>query len=397
MSNLVSRSRVAFACFLAIISSFSLGCGGGGTTQSGGGGGTTTPPSPPSVNYTPVSISSGGTKAASLAIADFNGDGKADIAASNFVSNTVAVFLNQGGGAFATPIINTIQIPNGLGPLAVGDFNEDGKPDLVAGTISGPEVALVLLGNGDGIFTRIADIPNSFGFLRGRVADLNGDKHLDFIGCGNGNIQAALGNGDGSFKTVVYLPNGPFPGTYAGCDVGDFNGDKKLDIFGADFTQNTTSLVVFEGNADGTFQVQPAFDGASSDPDSVSAADFNGDGKLDALVGYNAGAPTILLGNGDGSFGIPAGVTGVNGAAGVVVLAADLNNDDKPDALAADYTNGVLGITLSPGVPEQLRNYTFNLAPGLSDIAVGDLNGDGLLDIVVANSVINQITIYLSQ
>ena len=200
-SNLLSRCSAVSLFLVWALSIGLLGCG------SGTGGSSGPPPPPPAVSYAaPVSISSAGTHAGSLAIADFNGDGKLDIAVSNFSSNTIAVFLNQGSGTFAAPIINSIQIPDGLGPIAVGDFNEDGKPDLIASTISGPQVDLVLLGVGDGTFIQSAAIPNSFGFLKGRVADLNGDKHLDFIGCSNGSIHTALGNGDGTFQPVVYLP-----------------------------------------------------------------------------------------------------------------------------------------------------------------------------------------------
>ncbi len=364
--------------------------------QSVGGGGR--PSMLPSVTYaTPLNISSAGAHAGSVVVADFNGDGKMDIAVSNFDSNTIAVFLNQGGGTFGAPTINAIQIPNGLGPLILGDFNEDGKPDLLASTISGPEVALTLLGNGDGTFTQSAAIPNSTGFLHGRVADLNGDKHLDYVGCGNGNMQVALGNGDGTFQMVVYLPTGPFPNTYSGCDIGDFTGDKKLDILGADLTNDTVNLALFMGNGDGTFQTPAARSSGRSDPVSVSAADFNGDGKLDALLGFDAGSPSFITGNGDGSFGSQVGVSTVNSANGSTVLAADLNNDGKPDALVADFSEGTFAIELSPGAPQQSKTYTFSLAPGLSDIAVGDLNGDGLPDIVLANNQTNQITIFLSQ
>lgn len=363
--------------------------------QSGGGGG---PSMLPSVTYaTPLNISSAGAFAGSVVVADFDGDGKMDIAVSNYHSNTIAVFLNQGGGTFGAPTINAIQIPNGLGPLVLGDFNEDGKPDLLASTIAGPEVALILLGNGDGTFTQSAAIPNSTGFLHGRVADLNGDKHLDYIGCGNGNMQVALGNGNGTFQAVVYQPPGPFPDTFDGCDVGDFTGDKKLDILGADFTNDTVNLVLFVGNGDGTFQAPAAKPSGRSGPDSVSAADFNGDGKLDALLGFAAGSPSFITGNGNGSFGSSVGITTVNSVSGSIVLAADLNNDGEPDALVTDFTGGNFAIELSPGVPKHSKTYTFSLAPGLCDIAVGDLNGDGLPDIVLANNQTNQVTIFLSQ
>ncbi len=73
-----------------------------------------------------------------MALADFNGDGRIDIAVSNFDLNTIAVFLNNGNGTFGAPVLTTVQIPNGLGWIVAGDFNEDGKPDLIAATIAGP-------------------------------------------------------------------------------------------------------------------------------------------------------------------------------------------------------------------------------------------------------------------
>ncbi len=388
---MATAKRLLMCLFLLLILGMVLfGCGGQSSlgSQSGDGG---TPQS--GVSFaSPKNIASGGTHAGSLVIADFNGDGKLDIAVSNFSSNTIAIFLNRGAGTFASPKITTVQIPNGLGAIATGDFNEDGKPDLIVATIAGPQVDLVLLGNGDGTFTQAPTIPNSFGFLRGRVADLNGDKHSDFIGCSNGNIHVALGNGDGSFQPVSYLPNGPMPDTYFGCDVGDFNGDGKIDILGADsFTSSVDNVVLFAGNGDGTFQSPTVISSGSSNATSISVADFNGDNKLDALVGFQQGVAALLLGNGDGSFQTPVPVSGY----GELVLAADLNHDGKPDALAA---NGVLSVALNAGNGTfGSRLYTFALPAGLSDLAAGDLNGDGLPDIALVNSDTDQLTILLSQ
>src|ERR1700730_4309163 len=107
------------------------------------------------------------------------------------------------------------------------------------------------------------------------------------------------------FKPLFYLPLGPLPNTYFGCDVGDFNSDKKLDILGANFSNDTSNLVLFAGNGDGTFQTPTTMSSGSSDPDSISAADFNGDGRLDSLVGVDAGVASLFPGNGGGGFGVP--------------------------------------------------------------------------------------------
>jgi hypothetical protein len=167
-------------------------------------------------------------------VADFNGDGKLDVAVSYFDLNNVAVFLNDGSGNFGAPIITKVQITNGLGALAVGDFNEDGKADLVVATIAGPQASMVLLGHGDGTFSQQPPIPNSFGFFHAKVADLNGDGHQDLVFAGNGNISVSMGKGDGTFAATTSLPSGSFPGAYLGIAVADFNGGGKLDMAASD-------------------------------------------------------------------------------------------------------------------------------------------------------------------
>jgi hypothetical protein len=195
----------------------------------------TPPPSNSLAFEPPTNFSSGGIQPSSVALADINGDGKLDIVVSNFMSYTVAVFVNKGDGTFGDPILTAVQItPEGLGAFAVGDFNEDGKLDLVVDAMAGSDTAIVLLGNGDGTFTQLPPIPNSFGFIHSIVVDLNGDGHLDLANACNGNIELYLGNGDGTFQSPRYLPYGPaFPGPFLGITMGDFNGDKKNDIVGS--------------------------------------------------------------------------------------------------------------------------------------------------------------------
>ena len=135
-----------------------------------------------------------------LAIGDFNGDGKLDIAVSDVSGKQILVYLNNGSGSFSAPISTTLQISaDGVGSIVVGDFNEDGKQDLIVGTVAGSQADIFLSGNGDGTFTQQQVLPGSFGFFSAAVVDINHDSHLDLIAGGNGTLYVHLGDGHGNF------------------------------------------------------------------------------------------------------------------------------------------------------------------------------------------------------
>jgi hypothetical protein len=365
--------------------------------------GSTAPPVT-GISFAPrVDFATGGTNSGSIALADFNGDGKLDIAVSNFNSNTISVFLNKGDGTFGSPVVTTIQTlgASNLGAIVSGDFNEDGKTDLIVATVAGSQSDIVLLGNGDGSFAQADPIPNSFGFFQGRVADLNGDKHLDLVAGGNGNMTVALGKGDGTFSPAVYLPNGPLINAYLGIDLGDVTGDKELDIVGADFGGSIGDINVFLGNGDGTFDAPIPQSAELTQPDSVALADFNGDGKLDLLIGFSPGSAEVALGNGDGTFNLNTPIVlyvSSEQGSGIIVRVADFDQDGKPDALVADYVAGIFRIYLNNGANiSSGSTYSYTIAPGLADVAIGDLNGDGVPDVVLVNNKTNMISVFLSQ
>src|SRR2546421_6004093 len=190
-----------------------------------------------------------GTYPLAVAVADFNGDGRADVAVANIGANTVSVLLGNGDGTFQAPQ----SYPTWSDPesIAVGDFNGDGKLDMaVASDITASKVS-VLLGNGDGTFQPAQFFPvagdNSESVL---TADFNGDGKLDLAvaNAHSNNISVLLGNGDGTFQAARTFTVGRGPEFVA---VGDFNGDGQLDLAAANFHSNTVS--VLPGNGNGTF------------------------------------------------------------------------------------------------------------------------------------------------
>ena len=350
-----------------------------------------------------------------VVVADFNGDGKPDIAVSNFDTNTIAVFLNDGSGNFSAPVVTTVQLTSSLGlnvgSLAVGDFDQDGKADLVVATIAGSQVSIVLLGNGDGTFRQQPPIPNSFGFLRAKVVDLNGDGHQDLVFALDGSLAVSLGKGDGTFGAMTVLPSGSFPGLYLGLAVADFNGDGKLDIAASDFGSGSGglgTLVFYAGNGDGTFANPTAVTlSFSSFPGSLASGDFNSDGKQDVLIGF-PNVAVISSGNGDGTFNLAqnnlefvySGTFQTPTMNSVTVFATALTKDGKVDAVTSDFNTGALQIALNGALGQFSPNpgiFSFALAPGLGDIAAGDLNGDGVLDVVVINNQTSEVDVVLSK
>jgi hypothetical protein len=363
-----------------------------------------------SLKYQSVAtFSTGSSSPVYIAAGDFNGDGKPDIAVPDYSGKTISVYLNRGDGTFGAPVVTSLNIPNTLGAIVVGDINEDGKQDLIVSTVAGSQFAIPLLGQGDGTFSQQPGIANSFGFLSGKLADFNGDGHLDLFLGGDGEPYLFIGKGDGTF-TQQSIPNGSSPGDYFSLAVGDLNGDKLLDVVGADSGAPGSqggSIDVFPAVAAGGFG-SPEFLQASliSNPLSVDLADFNHDGKLDLLVAGNGGV-FVALGNGDGTFqSQPDQLILISATQMVGVstsgsgLQVDLNQDGQPDVAALDGTGGVLTLVLNDGTgtfPNALNSpYVYQMAANSLRIITADFNGDGLPDFAVSNSAGNFVSLLLS-
>jgi hypothetical protein len=303
----------------------------------------------PAVNY-PV-----GATPFAVATGDFNGDGKLDLVTANYEGASVSVLLGKGDGTFQA----AQNFATGLYPssVAVGDFNGDGKLDIVTANGRSNTVS-VLLGNGDGTFKAPIDttLPSQWPTAVA-VGDMNHDGKLDLVVTGtntttnNGFVDVLLGNGDGTFALASSTPlsrNGGPPGSVA---LADLNGDGKLDIALLPGTQATTAgiVTVLLGKGDGTVGA-PANFATDREPVSLAVGDVNRDGKLDLVTAnYEGASVSVLLGNGDGTFQAPV-------------------NTPLPSAS-------------QPGYPGQL------LGQKARAVVLGDLNRDGKLDLAVtANS-----------
>ena len=172
--------------------------------------------------------------------------------------------------------------------------------------------------------------------------------------------------------------------------LGDFNGDGKLDLAVVNNNDNTVSILF--GNGDGTFQAGVAYPTAIA-PNSVVTGDFNGDGVLDLAVGTSNKSVSVLLGNANGTFQNHKEYT--IGANAVVVAAADMSANGKLSLLSANYNDNSVSVLGGNGDGTFKSASTFPVSNGPTGLAVGDFNKNGKLDIVVAASTGSTVSVLL--
>jgi hypothetical protein len=355
--------------------------------------------------------------------ADLKGDGKKDVALSSG-----QILLGNGDGTFSLlPGTLATVAPTGGDPypgrgIAAADFNHDGKIDLAV-TNRLTSTVDTYLGNGDGTFTYESSFASLYGLQNIQSTDLDGDGAPDlFIGSTSGGVflpdaatgglfESALGSGDGSFVSSgdAYLPNNTALAFNTVYDVADFNGDGKPDIVSLDVdaTNATPQLRVRKGTGDGKFinlastaVNVPGLAAGQSNTAALAAADFNGDSKQDVVfatshLGANTSTISVVPGNGDGTFTAQKDYP----SSGTVVAlhVADINGDSKPD-LVFISNSSTPGMTTQTAIEAMLNDGsgTFNPATqidvvaNLAALAVADVNGDGKADLVVSAG--NQFT-----
>jgi alpha-tubulin suppressor-like RCC1 family protein len=281
-----------------------------------------------------------GSNPVAIAVGDFNRDGLADMAVSLSGTAQVAIILGTGTGAgpgaFAAPV--NYAVGNSPNSIAVADFNGDGVADIAV-SCQFSNMVSVLLGNGDGTFGAAASFPVGTAPLALAIGDFNGDGRPDLVtaNSSSSNVSVLLGDGTGAFAAASNVATGNFVQSVV---VADFNKDGKADLAVA----RSAGVTILLGNGDGTFGGANTFTAGSALRD-LTVADFDGDGNLDVAAASSGGSVFVFLGNGAGSLGTPTSFYG-NGNLRAIAF-GDLNGDAKADLVVAGGTAGTGSVLMN--------------------------------------------------
>jgi hypothetical protein len=280
----------------------------------------------------------------SLATGDFNGDGNMDLAVGNSGDNSVTILFGDGRGGFTPASTNPVAVGSAPNTLAVADFNSDGNADLLVAN-GGNQGFTILLGDGAGGFAAAAN-PISLASPSNAVtvADINQDGIPDLIFALTNGIEYLYGNGDGTFQLSLSgrTGQGIFGVAVAAINL---NGNAFPSAMVLDLLNNR--IVILESNGSGVLYDGGRRMSTGSSPESMAVGDFNGDGKPDlAVVTSDDNHVTIYLGDGLGNFTAASGGTLAAGKSPFFVVAADFNGDGRADLGIVNFIGGNTSILL---------------------------------------------------
>ncbi len=334
-----------------------------------------------------------GASPSDIAVDDFNRDAVPDLVTANFNSfNVSVIFGNRTNGIFTLENPQTVEVGAKPSAVAVADINNDGILDIVTANplnvdnVTAANKITVLIGQPDGSFSPdpmmypVGDAPLSLA-----VADVDNDGFVDLITANNGSddVSVLTRESDGTFVEEKRFPVGREPRDVV---VADFNADDKLDLATANGVTHNVSVLLGLGN--GSFLAEQGF-GVGENPSSLAVADIDRDGTLDLVTADQfSHSVTGLLGNGDGTFPAIQGI-GV-GARPQAVAADDLDSNGRLDLATANLDSNDVTVL------HQQCNGTFETpasfplvgaAFGPRDVVIADLeNDDAVLDMVTANA-----------
>jgi hypothetical protein len=312
--------------------------------------------------------------------ADFNGDGKADVAAANGLAGSISILLGTGTGTLGAKV--DYATGGETTDITSADFNGDGKAD-VATANSWSNTISVFLGTGTGTFGPKTDYALGVNPQAIVSADFNNDGKADLVTVSNSEASIYLGTGTGTFGSPVSYSTGTLPQSVISAD---FNNDGKADLA----TANASSISILLGTGTGTLGAKVDYPTAGTDDPSgsrydITSADFNGDGVID-LAATNrrvSGSASVFLGTGTGTFGPKTDFA--LGDSPESIVSADFNNDGKADLAAANSRDSSSSASILLGTGTGTFGPRTNYKLGVNatpSVATADFNRDGIMDIV---------------
>jgi len=356
----------------------------------------------PAVSYTT------GYQPCAVAVGDFNHDGKADMVTVNASSTqdpgSMSLLLGKGDGTFE----DAVSIPTDIDPSAVvvGRFNNDAYDDIAvtcydSGSGGSASVVDIFLGNSSGSFQTMTSFATPDSPVSLALADFNGDHHPDLAvsshkGAGDLNLSVYLGDGAGGFALQSsYVSYWNWALT-----SGDFNEDGTVDLAVTSLasSQDNYSVTIYTGNGDGTFAAHATGCTIDDGPTAITATDLNGDGHLDLAVTSQNVQTTglgILQGAGDGTFAGPANFSALGLADGLA--AADFDNDGHMDLAIAQGGDDSLRLKLGNGAGafRDIGDEEISVGGGPQGVAIADFNGDRLNDVAVTDQSGTSVSVVL--
>lgn len=342
----------------------------------------------------PVNFAAGDTPD-SIVSGDFNSDAFADVAVPNVDSDQVSVLLGDGTGALGP----AAAYPSGDGPntIASGDFNRDGVPDLATANGSSSDIS-VLLAAGGGTFGPPTSYSAQTGPSSIAVGDFNRDGSPDLANtnynAGSSDVSVFLNQGSGSFGSAGAFSSGANPAALA---VGDFNEDANPDVVVANQNIGAGVGILF-GTGSGSFSDPLLLETDETDSNAVAVGDFDGDQNLDFVVGgLLTGEVTVWLGDGAGGFGERRSYAA--GPNPYSIAVADLNGDADQDIAVTTWA-GEDGHSVSVLLGEPGGRFgppvRFRVGSLPVGVAVADFDRDGRLDLAVANTRSDEVSLLLA-
>jgi hypothetical protein len=320
-----------------------------------------------------------------IAAGDFDGNGRVDVAVAGKSGSRIAILLNDGNGGLKNPIFYSYA--KAPAALTAADLNHDGHFDLALANQDG--TVSVLLGEGAGKFRPLPPIDVASNSLSSIVAgDFNRDGKIDLAVTQPGQklVSVLIGKGDGTFAAPVSYRVGNEPTSAL---VTDLTGDGFADLIVMNKSSNTFSVLT--GNGDGTFKDSQDFV-AGNAPLAAVAGDFYGNGHIDlAIINHASQSVSVPPGTGDGTF--MAGRSYTAGIKPIAIASGNLNGDRHPGLVIANYCGsdaackdaGSVSVFLADEKGVYRHTATYPVGAGPVAVALADLNGDKILDIVALN------------